>query len=128
MSKPLRDPVYKALPEEFLECLLSRRHTFPNPRDQQRQYVRVQYGPTRGDTLDITEYRATCKLCGTVRVLSRDRYTHHFLQAAYDYPEGYRAPAGVTWDRDGLWGEYETRYPIGSKVETRDRSASKRAR
>lgn len=126
MSKPLpRDPVYKALPEEFLECLLSRRHTFPDTRDQQRQFVRIQYGPSRSDVLDITEYRATCVKCGVTRVLSRDRYSHHYLSAVYDHPEGYLAPPGVKWDRDVLWGEYETRYPIPSKVETRDRRGSK---
>lgn len=93
----------------------------PPTREQQRQYVVIRYGKSRADTLDITEHRGTCRKCGTVRVLWRDRYDHRFLQATYDYPEGYLATPGTVWDREALWNEYDARYPIGGKVETRDR-------
>lgn len=119
-SKPPRDPIYKAIPEEYVECLLSRRHVFPPLHQQRRQHVVLRYGDGPADQLDMTEHYGTCTRCGTERTLTRDRYTHRYLQATYAYPDGYLPPPGVRWDRDALWTEHEARHPVTGKAEVRD--------
>jgi hypothetical protein len=114
-----RDPKYKSIPEQFFECMLSRRHQFPIGR-QRRQHVRVQFGPSKKDVLELTEFYGTCEVCGTTRTMIRDRYTHKYISAVYDYPDGYRPPVGSAWDRSTLWGEYDARHPVTGPAEIRD--------
>lgn len=116
-----RDPLYKAIPEEFLDCLMSRRHEWPLLRNQRRQNVIIRWGTGKADVLDTTEYYATCSRCGTERTLVQDRYTRRFLGASYVHPEGYRPPPGHKWDRGALWSEYDARFPVRGKAEVRDR-------
>lgn len=106
---------HQSIPEEFLECLLTRRHSFPMGQAK-RQYVRVQFGPRKTDVLDQVEYAGTCERCGTQRLIRRERHGNAYLWSEYTRPEGYDPPAGLLWDRDALWAEYYRRHPIKGKV------------
>jgi len=117
--------IYQALPEEFLECLMSRRHAFPPLRNQRRQHVVIRWGKRPDEAIDTTEFIGTCALCGTERTLVRDRYTHTFLRATYDYPEGYKPPPGVRWDRGAVFGEYDRRFPVTGAPVVRDVTPSR---
>jgi hypothetical protein len=106
---------YAAIPEPFLECIMTRRHAFPPRRQQHPQHVRMQYD-SRTAVLELTEFRGTCGPCGTVRLLYRDRYDGSFMWAEYTYPDGYLAPAGTRWDPELIREEYDRRFPVKGKV------------
>lgn len=111
---------HQAIPEEFLECLLTRRHAFPMGQAK-RQRVRIQYGPGRDQSLDMIEYTGTCERCGCERVMLRDRHANKFVHATYNRPDGYEPPSGLLWDRDALWAEYERRHPVKGRVRVIER-------
>lgn len=76
---------YAAIPEQFFDCLLQRRHAFPTAR-QTRKFVRYDYGGR--ETLDMIEWYGTCERCGTTRTMCRERYTRQHLFSYYVYPNG----------------------------------------
>ncbi len=106
---------YAAIPDEALECIMTRRHHFPSWRQQHPQHVRFQYD-RRTDAIETTEYYGTCELCGTTRKLWRGRYDGSFLWAEYVYPDGYLPPVGSKWDRDVIREEYWRRFPVKGKT------------
>ena len=106
---------YAELPDEFLECIMTRRHAWPSRRLQHPQHVRMQYD-SRNAVLELTEFRGTCELCGTVRLRYQDRYAGSFMWAEYTYPDGYLAPPGSRWDPELIREEYEHRFPVKGKL------------
>jgi hypothetical protein len=121
MTLPYADAqAHNAIPDEFLECLLTRRHSFPM-KAQRAQHVRIAFGPGKGDVLELTEYVGTCTLCTAERTLNRDRYANTFVDADYVYPDGYLPPAGTRWDRELLWDLYHRRHPIKGRVRVVNR-------
>jgi hypothetical protein len=115
MAIPLCDDpaAYAKIREEFFECLLPRRHSFPLSR-QTRKFVRYDYGGR--ETIDMIEWYGTCERCGTTRTMLRERYTREFLTGAYVYPDGYAAPEGTRWDPELLWAEFYSRHPVKGRV------------
>jgi hypothetical protein len=111
---------HQSIPDEFLECILTRRHDFPLS-GQKRQHVRLQFGPGKADVLELTEYAGTCGKCGCERIMWRDRYTNRYLQSEYKRPDGYDPPPGLLWDRDALWSEYNRRHPVKGRVRVEKR-------
>lgn len=107
---------YKAIADEYLECIMTRRHAFPPRRQQHPQHVRIQYDHQTA-ALELTEFRGTCTLCETVRVLFRDRYSGAFMWAEYTYPDGYLAPVGTKWDPAIIREEYDRRFPVKGRVK-----------
>jgi 5-methylcytosine-specific restriction endonuclease McrA len=107
---------YTNVPDEYLGCLISRRHAIPWAK-QQRQKVRLQYGNNKRDTLDLIEYRGTCTECGTERVMLRTAGKEdEFVAAEYHYPDGYLAPKGEPWDREELRAVWFKRHPVTGRV------------
>lgn len=107
---------YKAIPDEYLECLMTRRHLWPPRTQQHPQHVRLQYDK-RTAVLELTEYYGTCALCGVTRTLFRDRYSGDWMWAEYVYPDGYLAPAGSRWDPAVIREEYHRRFPVKGKIK-----------
>jgi len=99
---------------------MTRRHSWPPRAQQHPQHVRLQYD-RKTAVLELTEYRGTCVLCGTVRLLFRGRYDRSFMWAEYTYPDGYLAPTGTRWDVEMVRDEYDRRFPVKgrTKVVTR---------
>lgn len=117
MTPLCTDPAaYAALADEFLECIMTRRHAFPPRAQQHPQHVRMQYD-RKTATLELTEFYGACLLCGTTRTLYRDRYDGSFMWAEYVYPDGYIAPAGSRWDPQTIRAEYDRRNPVKGRVK-----------
>jgi hypothetical protein len=112
---------YANIPDQYLECLMTRRHPIVWSR-QLQQRVRLRYGPRRSDVLDLVEYTGKCPLCGTERVMFRtDNDQDEFVQATYRHPDGYLAPAGEPWDRSEIRREYRRRNKPSGPQELRQR-------
>lgn len=118
------DPkAYAAIPDEFFDCLLPRRHAFPTSR-QTRQKVVFRYGEGRNAVeIHATEFYGSCERCGTTRKLWRERPGRRYLGAEYTYAEGYQAPAGTKWDPDLLWSEWQSRHPLKGRAQVVTRPA-----
>jgi hypothetical protein len=115
------DPAaYRAIPDEFLECLMTRRHHWPARAQQHPQHVRMQ-ADRLTVPLELTEYYASCSLCTTTRTLFRHRYDRSWAWAEYDYPDGYLAPPGTRWDPELIAERYDEVFPVKgeTKVLTR---------
>ncbi len=123
MSKPFADSAaHNKIPDSAVPCILARRHLgFPVLHEQSRQLVRIRYGDGRNDYTDFIEYIGTCKQCGTVRTMWRDRYSNRFVSATYEPGEGYAPPDGYVWDRDMLYEVHSKRHPVTGKPTIIDR-------
>lgn len=109
---------HAAIPDEYLQCLITRRHSFPW-RLQRQQHVTFGHG---ADAVQTTEFYGSCEECGATRTMYRERYSPRaFLWADYVYPDGYRPPAGKAWDRDQLWELHQQRHPIPKRARVIDR-------
>jgi hypothetical protein len=111
---------HNSIPDEYLPCLMTRRHTFPMKR-QHEQKVRIQYGDGKADVLELFESVGTCEQCGCERTLWRDQLTNRFVGAEYKRPDGYEPPPGQLWDREQLWEIYRKRNPIKGRPRVIDR-------
>lgn len=121
MTPLCADPAaYRAIKDDYLECIMTRRHAFPPRAQQHPRHVRITFD-SRTATLELTEYYGTCMPCGTTRTLFRDRYDGSFMWAEYVYPDGYLAPAGTRWDPALIREEYNRRNPIRGKVKVMSR-------
>lgn len=122
MSKVYADAAaHNSIPDDFLWCLLTRRHTFPRPRDEVK--VRIRYGNGAADVLEVFESVADCGLCGTNRIYWRDQITNGYVHAEYKRPDGYDPPPGRVWDRSLLWEVFRERHPVKGRVRVVDRRA-----
>lgn len=117
MTPMCTDPAaYAKLADEFLECIMTRRHAWPPRRQQHPQHCRITFERT-GASLELTEFYGDCQLCKTTRRLYRDRYDGSFMWAEYDYPDGYLAPSGMRWDPELIRAEYASRFPVKGRVK-----------
>lgn len=105
---------HNAIPDEFLWCIITRRHHFPPPAHEQK--VRLTFGDGSAETLDVFESVSTCGLCSTSRTLWRDQAEEKFLHATYDYPDGYLAPEGAQWDRVQCRRVWRARHPVTGRA------------
>jgi len=121
MNPVCTDPAaYQGIADDFLECIMKRRHHWPSLTQQHPQHVRMQFD--RGTPpLELTEFYASCSLCGTTRTLYNGRYDGLFMWAEYKYPDGYLAPAGTKWDPSLIREEYFRRFPVKGKVKVINR-------
>lgn len=106
---------HNSIPDEFLQCLMTRRHSFPLRAGVETK-VRIQFGDDKRDVLDLFESVGDCTQCGTTRILWRDQLTNRFVSAEYKRPDGYDAPPGRKWDRDLLWSVYRDRHPVQGRT------------
>jgi len=115
--KPYADSAaHNAIPDDFLWCLVTRRHLIgPPPREIK---VRVAH---YGGTLDVFESTAPCGLCGTVRTMWRDQRDESLVSATYVYPDGYQPPEGTVWDREYLRAVWRERHPVKGRTQDRTR-------
>ncbi len=105
------DPKYRALPDEFLSCLVARRHAIPLSQSK-RQKVRLSYDG--GASVLVVETIGACIECGTIR--RQVKYAtsgREHTQPTYEYPEGYRCAPGDPWEYGKLWAEFERRHKTG---------------
>ncbi len=105
------DPKYRAIPDEFLACLVARRHTVP-PSKCKVQRVKLQYDG--GASVLVVETIGECVECGTIRTQVKFASSgREHSQPTYEYPEGYRCPPGDPWEYAKLWAEHERRNTTG---------------
>ncbi len=117
MTPTCDDPAaYAAIPDEFLECIMTRRHSWPPRKQLHPQKVRIHFERT-GYSLDLVEYYGDCVLCKCTRKLYREGPSGAFMWAEYVYPDGYLAPAGTRWDPELIRTEYNRRNPVRGRVK-----------